>query len=55
MRMSLKALMSDIDDYLITQIGNLGLTVSVVSYLLWARVMPALERAEAICSAGIKP
>ena len=53
--MSLKSLMSDNDDYLITQLGNLGLIASAVSCLQWAPVMPPRERADAICNAGIKP
>ena len=52
--MLLKSLMSDNDDYLLTQFGNLGLIVSAVLSLQWAPVMPTQERAEAICNAGIK-
>ena len=53
--MSLKSFMSDDDDYLITQLGNLGLIVSAVLSLQWAPVMPTRERAESICKPGIKP
>ena len=53
--MSLKSLMSDNDDYLITPIGNLGLIVSAVSFLQWALGLPRPERARAICNAGVKP